>query len=132
MKLLSALFCIVVLTSCSTFTKDGTEVIARPFLADDSERKIVLSIGRTFEIDLPSNPTTGYSWLLKIANPSIISDESYSYESDSSGRVGVSGKATWTLKARKQGETSLTFSYQRPWEENTQPTKIVSFNISVY
>ncbi|MBT4524234.1 MAG: protease inhibitor I42 family protein [Phycisphaerae bacterium] len=131
MKLLFSILCLFVLTSCSTFSKDGTEVITRPFSDVDSERKIVLSVGRTFEIVLPSNPTTGYSWTLLIENPKIISNESHAYTPDAGGRVGVGGNTIWNLKARKEGETSLTFSYQRPWEENTQPTKVVSFTVSV-
>lgn len=112
-------------------TKDGTEAITRPFSEVDSERKIVLSVGRTFEIVLPSNPTTGYTWTLVSDNPNVVAEQSNKYVSDVSGRVGVGGNTTWSLKARSHGEAVLVFTYQRPWEENVAPTKTVTFTVSV-
>ncbi len=131
MKQILTLLCLLFLLSCASMTKDGTEAITRPFSEVDSERKIVLSVGRTFEIVLPSNPTTGYSWTLLSDQPNVVENQSHQYVADASGRVGVGGRTTWTLKARSHGEAILTFTYQRPWEENVPPTKTVTFTISV-
>ncbi|MGY8753317.1 MAG: protease inhibitor I42 family protein [Phycisphaerales bacterium] len=131
MKLFIPLLLLILLSSCASSTKDGTEAINRPFSSVDSERDIVISSGRTFEIVLPSNPTTGYTWELEIQNPTIIKDVSSNFVADASGRIGVGGATTWKLRADGQGETALTFSYHRPWEEKVSPTKVVTFTISV-
>ncbi|MAI66766.1 MAG: hypothetical protein CMJ26_02675 [Phycisphaerae bacterium] len=132
MKLLIPFLLLMLLSSCTAATKDGTVVINRPFSAVDSDRNIVLSLGRTFEIVLPSNPTTGYSWSLDVHDSSVIKNVANTFISDVSGRVGVGGSTTWTLRAIGKGETVLMFSYQRPWEEKAPPTKVVSFTISVH
>mgnify|MGYP006419442063 CR=1 FL=1 len=132
MKQFIALLIIFTTVSCTSVPKDEAEIITRPFSAVDSDRQIVLSLGRIFEIMLPSNPTTGYGWNLSVENPSIVLNRSHKYLADSKGRVGVGGKTNWTLKAVARGDTTLTFSYQRPWEEKTEPTKVVTFSISVH
>ena len=100
--------------------------------ASDTDREIVFAQNHLFGIVLPSNPTTGYSWNVDINNPSIVSIQSQKYKSDSGGRVGVGGITTWTLLTHKKGDAKITFSYQRPWEENTPPTRVVTFSISVH
>ena len=62
MKYVLVSFCILYFTACSSMTKSGDGVIDRPFSAVDASREIVLAPERSFEIVLPSNPTTGYSW----------------------------------------------------------------------
>ena len=116
--------------SCSSLTNDGS-VIDRPFSAVDASREIVLAPGRTFEIVLPSNPTTGYGWELNIANTNVVRDISHQYVPDVSKRVGVGGNTTWSLGTSDVGSTTVEFSYGRPWEKDTPPTRVVSFSITV-
>ena len=133
-QLIVFLIIIITTTSCTSLPKDEdeTEVIARPFSAVDSDREIVLSKGRTFEIMLPSNPTTGYSWNLVIEKPKTVINKSRRNIPNSIDRVGVGGETIWTLRTVARGDTLLTFSYQRPWEEKTEPTRVVTFSISVH
>ena len=116
--------------SCSSLTNDGS-VIDRPFSAVDANREIVLGPNRTFEIVLQSNPTTGYDWLLNITNTNVVHDSSHQYVPGSSNRVGVGGNTTWSLLTRDVGSTTLEFSYGRPWEKDTLPTRVVTFSITV-
>lgn len=112
-------------------SKDDGSVITRPFSAVDSSREIVLAPNHTFEIVLPSNPTTGYDWTLEVDHPEVVRNISHQFVADSSGRVGVGGNTTWTLHTRNSGRAILTFSYNRPWEEGTPPTRVVTFTMRV-
>ena len=126
------LVCILLyLHGCSSLTKNDGSVITRPFSAVDANRNIVLAPNHTFEIVLPSNPTTGYDWNVLVSNPDVVGDVSSKYSKDASGRIGAGGATTWTLRTGKIGETTLAFSYLRPWEKDTVPTRVVIFTINV-
>ncbi len=128
----NTLLCVLLcLPSCASPSKNDGSVIARPFSAVDEDRVIVLSPNHTFEIVLPSNPTTGYSWDVQISNPNVVTNNSQKYVPDRSGRIGVGGTSTWTLRTESVGETELVFSYLRPWEKDIEPTRVVKFTIHV-
>jgi len=68
---------------------------------------------------LCSNPTTGFQW----TDPIQISDKTviYQYEHnfvppEDENAVGAPGKDVWTFKTLKQGTSTITFDYSRPWE----------------
>ena len=127
----TTLSCLLIfLVSCST-SKDDGNFISRPFSAVDSAREIVLATNHTFEIVLPSNPTTGYDWALNIDHPEVVRNISHQFVTDSSGRVGVGGNTTWTLRTVNTGNALLIFSYNRTWETGTPPTRVVTFTLSV-
>jgi inhibitor of cysteine peptidase len=120
----------IFLVSCSTSKDDGS-VISRPFSAVDTNREIVLAPNHTFEIVLPSNPTTGYDWTIEINNSNIVRTISHKFVADSSGRVGLGGNTTWTLRTGITGDAILTFKYGRPWEKDTPPTRVETFTMNV-
>lgn len=120
----------IFLLSCSASKDDGS-VISRPFSAVDTNREIVLAPNHTFEIVLPSNPTTGYDWTIEISNSNIVRNISHKFVADSSGRVGVGGNTTWTLRTGITGDAILTFKYGRPWEKDTPPTRVETFTMNV-
>ena len=119
------------LVSCSLFSPEDGSFISRPFCDVDANRTIVVSTNRTFEIVLTSNRSTGYSWVLQIDNPEVVSRVSDTYIADKSGRLGVAGQTIWLLKSNSKGNAVLTFSYQRPSEEEIAPSRVVNFIISV-
>ena len=106
-------------------------MISRPFSSVDSARTIVLAKNRTFEIVLPSNPSTGFDWVLQIGDSQVVTNKSHRFVPDSSGRVGVPGTTTWSLRTGNTGDTKLTFSYKRPWEKEVQPSRVEVFTINV-
>ena len=112
-------------------SKDDGSVITRPFSAVDSTREIVLAPNHTFEIVLPSNPTTGYDWTLEVDHPEVVKKISQQFVADSSGRVGVGGNTTWALRTMNSGNAILKFSYNKSWEKDTPPTRVVIFTMSV-
>lgn len=131
MKYVLVSFCILCFTACSSMTKSGDGVIDRPFSAVDASREIVLAPERSFEIVLPSNPTTGYSWTVTIEDVHVVQNVSHEYVADRSNRVGVGGNTTWSLQTRSAGKTAVTYLYQKSWEKDVAPTRTVVFTIIV-
>jgi len=130
MKRIALYSVLLLLLSCSS-VKDSGNVISRAFSAVDSARELVLAPNHAFEIVLASNPTTGYDWTVQIENSAIVQKVSQTFEADSSGRVGAGGNTTWTFQTDRVGKTEITFLYHRPWEKETPPTRVVTFQISV-
>ncbi len=131
MKIILIIFSAFFLISCSMFSKDTGAVVSKPLTAVDSNRVVVLPQDHSFRIVLPSNPTTGSTWKAVVDNPKVITVVSSKYDADSSGRIGVGGETTWVLMTRNKGDATLTFSYQRAWEEDVPPTRVVKFLLNV-
>ncbi|MGG3882983.1 protease inhibitor I42 family protein [Brevibacillus panacihumi] len=75
----------------------------------------------TFSTSLASNPSTGYQWMLSNPpDPRFLSllETTYLPPSAPTARVGHSGRQIWKFQALKQGLTTLSFKYCRPWDES--------------
>jgi|TARA_B100000959_G_C14977515_1_gene622137 predicted secreted protein len=129
-KFCSVLACLFLFCCTSPQTTED-DTITRPFTPGDAQQAITIAPNRVFNIELQSNPTTGYEWSLTMNPEGIISRKSKNYTSSASGRVGVGGIMSWTLASKKIGATTLTFKYHRPWEKDVEPTREVVFNINV-
>jgi inhibitor of cysteine peptidase len=78
-----------------------------------------------FILRLPSNPTTGFRWLLRDAAPEVLQSlgpEVYSNPEDA-GLVGSAGVSTWRFQVFKAGEGQLALTYERPWEVGVEPAQ---------
>ncbi|MCG2685983.1 protease inhibitor I42 family protein [Candidatus Parcubacteria bacterium] len=91
---------------------------------DEVTQPLNSAVGEEFTIRLEANATTGYSW-------EVTYDEEYleltdqDYETEASPEiVGAGGRAVFTFQALTVGETEITFSYSRPWEEEILETRI--------
>ncbi|WP_339082263.1 protease inhibitor I42 family protein [Pseudomonas sp. TMP9] len=84
-----------------------------------------LQVGQQFILRLPSNPTTGFRWLLRDSAPQVLQSlgpEVYSNPEDE-GLVGSGGISTWRFKVAKAGEGQLALTYERPWEVGVVPAQ---------
>jgi predicted secreted protein len=122
---------LAMLTSCATAPKDEITVISRAFTSVDADQKIILSNNRSFEITLPSNPETGYDWVLSIDNSDVVSSGSHRYSPDKSGRIGLGGETMWSLRTKSSGDAVLTYSYQSTTNKGLPSSKTVTFMIGV-
>jgi len=88
------------------------------------------SIGRDIIINLEANPTTGYSWKEEYDNSFLkLTNAEYTSTINATGLVGSGGIQTYRFKALRLGQTSMTLSYRRPWEDQDIDRKI--FNIDI-
>lgn len=78
-----------------------------------------VNTGQLFTLTLPANPSTGYTWILRIL-PSQVSFVSSDYrQSDEckSGMTGCDGAQVFTFRAEKAGHGVIELIYSRPWEQ---------------
>lgn len=90
-----------------------------------------IKVGQSFTLSLPSNPTTGYSWMMDIEDKSLLKVESEGFQSGSDAMlVGQGGTAWWKLTALKSGTTRVKLVYARPWE-SVQPAKTFELTVII-
>jgi len=94
---------------------------------------IETSPGKTFQIIIDSNPTTGYHWeIVGELDKNVVEFVSKEYQSTSApGMVGGGGLDTWTFKAIAVGEATITLGSYPPSNTTTDPAQTQVFNVSV-
>jgi inhibitor of cysteine peptidase len=110
-----------------------------PMRLDESANGATLTVapGTPIVIGLPSNPTTGYSWVVtSLPDPGHVSLDSpiegtYVATPVGSGVVGSGGTQSWDLHATKAGTTSIALAYARPWESGVPPVDVFAVTFVV-
>ncbi len=83
------------------------------------------------EIDLESNPSTGYSWSSTIEGGSVSLTAVKDITSGNDGMVvGTPITQRYTFEVKDMGTTTVTFEYARMWESNA-PLKRIVYKITV-
>ncbi len=107
MRFCAALFCIM--SCCAVFSASSSKM--------HIERDT-----KTFSVCLPSNPTTGYRWVVDIPEDkeAAVHKVSERYTPSSPKRMGSAGETCFVfekcLHSKSSFKTTLIFKYQRPWE----------------
>jgi inhibitor of cysteine peptidase len=92
-----------------------------------------LVTGQRLTLTLPSNPTTGYRWLLQNPAPGVLKSlgpEVYSNPEDA-GLVGGAGQSVWRFLAQAPGQGHLLLVYQQPWAPEVKPQQTFDCALSV-
>ena len=100
----------------------------------DSGHEITVAVGEIFDVELPSNITTGYGWNYRSECEPVVEQvgkRAYVPRSASFGMVGVGGTEIWRFRATKSGRQSLQLDYARSWEKGAAPARTVIFNVVV-
>jgi inhibitor of cysteine peptidase len=130
----------VFLLSCATFAFTPTPTA--PLLPTgetpnplpeptDPTQLIVVSPNQTFEIVMPSNPSTGYRWnLVNEVDANVLVLVEQSYIAEQPVLAGSGGVEVWTFSAVAPGETTLDLGYSSP-SGDAQPEEILTFSIRV-
>ncbi|MBS3774205.1 MAG: protease inhibitor I42 family protein [Bacteroidales bacterium] len=98
------------------------------------DRQYKVNKGEEFVINLKTNPSTGYTWMIEEGLSDslvILQGEEYVPDENPSGkpRLGSGGIKKWHFEAVKEGKTLLKFIYKRPGTEET--SEIKQFQIMV-
>lgn len=96
----------------------------------DDQGSVAVQANTALLVELPGNPTTGYTWSIENYNNSVLSLEDQNYV-PSSNRVGSGGTFRFRFKSLAPGSTTIKLIYSRPWETNTSPAKTFSCQIDV-
>lgn len=86
----------------------------------DAEKTVAMSVHQEFEVQLASNPTTGYRWSWIAADSAILQMKKREYRSESE-LVGGGGNERFLFAAVSPGKTDLILVYHRPWEKPLAP-----------
>jgi len=87
----------------------------------DSPGKFLTDVGVTFVVDLTDNPSTGYTWTMKLGpGLKLLHDEVVTPVQTSPATVGVPGQHLWFIKVEKAGTTTVTGIFARPADAATK------------
>ena len=80
-----------------------------------------IAAGGSLTVTLCSNPTTGFQWVeeAQISDTGVlkqIQHEFISPESEPPPPPGTPGQQVWTFEALKEGTSTISMEYSRPWE----------------
>lgn len=120
---------LALLAACSTQPKPSVSVEEKQL----GRCPMQLHSGQTLTVTLPSNPTTGFRWVVEDAASGVLrslGQEVYTTPEDA-GVVGAAGQSTWRYQVYQTGEGRLLMHYRRPWEVEVAPAKTVDCQISV-
>jgi inhibitor of cysteine peptidase len=90
-------------------------------------------VGEKFEVKLPGNIATGYSWALAAPVDSQLITLDRQFYADAVSKIdGNPGMDVFLFKALKEGNTTLDFFYRRPFDRQI-PTdaKREHFNVLI-
>jgi len=101
-------------------------IITTAFLCsakEDFSRKyriIRMPQGKTFTLDLESNPSTGFSWqLIKISDKMVVKLIDKKYIPSAENIIGSKETERWRFKTLKKGKAIIIFEYRRDWEKDS-------------
>ncbi len=98
---------------------------------NDAGRQIELRKGRTFDISLEANPTTGFRWEVAELDEQIVVQSAEPEFTPQAERIGAGGTQVFHFRAVGVGQTRLTLVYRRPWEKGVAPQQSYSLDILV-
>jgi inhibitor of cysteine peptidase len=97
----------------------------------DPTQLITVKAGETFELVLPSNPSTGYRWnIIPEMDEAIVQFVEQGYIAEQPVLPGSGGVDVWTFRAVNAGDTTVVLGYYPP-DNDTDPDEAVTFSIHV-
>lgn len=103
-----------------------------PILGEAANGKtFTVQKGAQIMIQLPGNPTTGYTWEPAISDPSVLHESSAPVYKPVGGALGAGGTYTFWYQATTSGQSELTLLYRRSWETDVAPLKTFTVTIVV-
>lgn len=85
---------------------------------------------KTFKITLPSNPTTGYGWIVRNLPANIaLTGMDYNQSQDCKGAMGCGGQETLYFKPVNAGTGKLFLQYARPFEPLPKEGKTITITV---
>jgi inhibitor of cysteine peptidase len=130
----SILFSIFTLTACTSISNSDrinqadTEMLLK--LAPNKELDKQFKVGETFLIELESNPSTGYRWVIanrKEIQKCLLLKKEQTFpatqvaQNGTPNLAGAPGKQQWQFLAKCSANIQIRFEYRRSWESASVP-----------
>lgn len=88
-------------------------------VADDLSKRIECEIGDAIMLEVDTNPSTGYNWLVKNPETYQVILESRQIEKTNTTLVGSKAKETFVFRCVNKGDANIELLYKRAWEKET-------------
>jgi len=128
----------ILVTGCATSSSTPTPTL--PPTAEtpntlpeptDHTQLIIVTPGETFDLVVPSNPSTGYHWdIIPELDENIVQFVEQNYIAEQPVLPGSGGVDVWTFRAVNAGDTTVVLGYYPPGND-TDPEEHVTFSIHV-
>ncbi|MBU1111058.1 protease inhibitor I42 family protein [Patescibacteria group bacterium] len=109
----------------SSQTENATDTETKSTVILDGNhtgQQVTLQVGQILEINLPANPSTGYTWeLSNNFDGHVLIQVGEAQFQPQSNLIGASGTTTLQFEAVSKGKITLSLIYHRPWETETEP-----------
>jgi inhibitor of cysteine peptidase len=129
---------VIVLTGCATSSSTPTPTL--PPTAEtpnslpeptDHTQLVTVRAGATFDLIMPSNPSTGYRWeIIPELDTNIVEFVEQEYLAEQPVMPGSGGVDVWTFRGVNAGDTTVVLGYYPPGD-TTDPEETVTFSIQV-
>lgn len=96
----------------------------------DASKTVDVAVGKTFEVVLRGNPSTGYQWVRLNAARDVEAAGQPEFKADSK-QIGAPGTVTLSFKPTQTGRKLLLLGYRRPWEKRVAPAKTFTVILKV-
>lgn len=131
------LFLLAALLSCASLSPLAAQLAARQSAktVDIGELgrqvRVLLDVGDTLRVVLPSNPSTGYSWQIAKNNGAFLQASAARTLPATEPKPGAPGTQSFTFTAAAPGKDRLLLNYRRPWEKNVRPARSYAVDITI-
>ena len=82
----------------------------------DHRRTAEVRVGEQLAVQLPENPTTGFTWAIDETDRQRLMLDGSDYLPPELGFIGAKGWRTFRFTARRPGDMTLQLKYWRVWE----------------
>jgi inhibitor of cysteine peptidase len=120
------------LAGCSTPSTSGTGISSTAVVVTnaDNGKTVDAAAGSTLSVQLPGNPSTGYTWSTDGDLPAMLTqDGEPSFEASSAGTPGSGGTMTMKYTVTAAGTGDLKLKYWRTFEPTVAP--VSTFSVTV-
>ena len=126
------------MVACSSAEQLSLEVACDRFMEEKHiTQELEISAGDTFSVALCSNPTTGVQWshIAEISDKDVLEQTNHQFslpENNSKPQeTGAPGQDIWTFGALKEGASTVSVEYSRPWPEGEKGEWTFVLNVTV-
>jgi len=117
------------LCACSLAPKQvSVEASCDDFMSDQHiSKEVEVAVDGSLTVTLCSNPSTGFQWSesAQISNHTVLEQVDHKFMSpkrEPPPPPGTPGQEVWTFKALKEGTSTVSMEYSRPWESGAKAT----------
>lgn len=98
----------------------------------DDGKSFQLMVGHELVIQLPSNPSTGYTWVLPWDLGPLVGGRQgrQKHDAETGNMGGAGGTDTFKFYAKDTGTVTLALDYKVPWQNNP-PTRTFTVTLNV-